>query len=110
MFHLLKADRVIAEKNFGGDMVLSTLRVVDRRLPVTVVQTARGKLVRAEPISALYADGLVHHVGVFDELEIEMTTWTPERSESPNRMDALVWALTELMRLMVYEEVGATSF
>ena len=110
LFHLLKANRVIAEKNFGGDMVLSTLRVVDRRLPVTVVQTARGKLVRAEPISALYADGLVHHVGVFDELEIEMTTWTPDSSESPNRMDALVWALTELMRLMVYDEVGATSF
>ncbi len=110
LFHLLKADRVIAEKNFGGDMVLSTLRVVDRRLPVTVVQTARGKLVRAEPISALYADGLVHHVGVFDELEIEMTTWTPDSSESPNRMDALVWALTELMRAMVYDEVKASSF
>ncbi len=110
LFHLLKADRVIAEKNFGGDMVESTLRVVDRRLPVTVVQTARGKLVRAEPISALYADGLVHHVGVFDEMEIEMTTWTPDSSESPNRMDALVWALTELMRAMVYDEVEAASF
>ncbi len=97
LFHLLKADRVIAEKNFGGDMVLSTLRVLDKRLPVRVEQTSRGKLVRAEPISALYADGLVHHVGVFDELEIEMTTWTPDSSESPNRMDALVWVISELM-------------
>ena len=72
MFHLLKADKVIAEKNFGGDMVLSTLRVLDKRLPVRMEQTSRGKLVRAEPISALYADSLVHHVGVFDEMEIEI--------------------------------------
>ncbi len=107
---MLKADRGIAEKNFGGDRVLSTLRVVDKKLPVRVEQTSRGKLVRAEPISALYADGLVHHVGVFDEMEIEMTTWTPDSSESPNRMDALVWALTELMRGMVYDEGEASSF
>ena len=61
------------------------------------MRATRGKAVRAEPVSTLYDKGLVHHVGVFDLLEDELTTWTPEDNESPNRLDALVWGITELM-------------
>jgi len=107
VYHLLKADRVVAEKNFGGDMVEATLKAVDRGLPVTMVNASRGKDVRAEPVSALYDDGLVHHVGVFDELETEMTTWRPGDRESPNRMDALVWVITALMLGTTGGEVSA---
>ena len=107
VYHLLGADRVVAEKNFGGDMVEATLKAVDRSLAVKMVSASRGKDVRAEPVSALYDDGLVHHVGVFDELEAEMTTWRPGDSESPNRMDALVWVITELMLGTVSGEVEA---
>jgi len=93
-----KADRVVAEKNFGGDMVESTLRTADANLPVSVINASRGKQQRAEPVAALYEQGKVHHVGRFDELEDQMTTWDPaESSDSPDRLDALVWALTELM-------------
>ena len=97
----------MAEKNFGGDMVEATLKAVDRTLAVRMVSASRGKDVRAEPVSALYDDGLVHHVGVFDELETEMTTWRPGDSESPNRMDALVWVITELMLGTTGGEVSA---
>jgi predicted phage terminase large subunit-like protein len=93
-----KADRVVAEKNFGGDMVESTLRTADANLPVSVISASRGKQQRAEPVAALYEQGKVHHVGRHDKLEDQMTTWDPaESSESPDRVDALVWALTELM-------------
>jgi phage terminase large subunit-like protein len=65
-------------------------------LPVTLVTASRGKATRAEPISALYEKGLVHHVGAFEILEDQMCLWEPGQS-SPDRMDALVWALTDLM-------------
>lgn len=90
-----KADRIVAEINNGGEMVEHTLRTVDAVLPITTVTASRGKQTRAEPISALYAQGRVHHVGVFSTLETQMTTWVPG-DRSPDRMDALVWALTEL--------------
>lgn len=94
----LEADRIVAEKNFGGDMVESTIRVAAgaRQVPVTLVTSSRGKLLRAEPVAALYEEGMVRHVGVFPELEIEMTRWVPGNGPSPNRLDALVFALTEL--------------
>lgn len=92
-----EADKIIAEKNFGGDMVESTIKAIDSKLPVSVVTASRGKAVRAEPVSTLYNEGRVHHVGVHTELEAEMTSWVPGDPESPNRMDALVWAITELM-------------
>lgn len=110
VYYLLQADRVVAEKNFGGDMVEATLKAVDRSLAVKMVRASRGKDVRAEPVSALYDDGLVHHVGVFDALETEMTTWRPGDSESPNRMDALVWVITELMLGRTGSEVTVTVF
>jgi predicted phage terminase large subunit-like protein len=92
-----KADRIIAESNMGGAMVESTLRAVDRSVPVRLVHASRGKITRAEPISALYEQHRVHHVGAFPELEDEMTTYEPGSTNSPDRMDALVWALTDLM-------------
>ena len=78
-------------------MVESTLRAVDANVPVKLVHASRGKVTRAEPISALYEQARVHHVGLFVELEDEMTSYSPGSSKSPDRMDALVWALTELM-------------
>ena len=92
-----KADRIVAEANQGGQMVESTLRAVDANVPVKLVHASRGKITRAEPISALYEQARVHHVGGFPELEDEMCSFEPGSAKSPDRMDALVWALTELM-------------
>jgi phage terminase large subunit-like protein len=96
------ADRIVAEANQGGDMVRSVLRQYDRALPVSLVHASRGKAARAEPVSLLYAQGLVRHAGAFPELEDQMCGMLigggyegPGRS--PDRADALVWALTELM-------------
>ena len=89
-------DLIVAEGNFGGDMVLSTLRNVDNTVNARKVNASRGKLVRAEPIAALYEQGRVHHLHPFPNLEDEMTTYVAGESWSPNRMDAMVWALTEL--------------
>lgn len=92
-----QADRLVAEKNFGGDMVESTIRNVEggKFVALTLVTASRGKEIRAEPIAALYEQGRAHHVGFFPELEDELCQWTPG-SRSPNRLDALVWAGTEL--------------
>ena len=94
-----RADRVVAEKNYGGDMVQSIIRAADGGALVSYqdVVATRGKAIRAEPIAALYERGFVHHVGAFYHLEDEMKTWQPGITvRSPNRLDALVWALTAL--------------
>lgn len=92
-----KADRVVAEVNNGGDLVEANIRTVDSNIPFTKVHATRGKAIRAEPIAALYEQGKVHHIGGFAKLEDQMVTWDPAYStKSPDRMDALVWALTEL--------------
>lgn len=91
------ADCIIAEVNNGGDMVEAVLHAVDPTVNVLKVHASRGKITRAEPISALYERGLIHHVGMFPELEDQMTTYEPLTAKvSPDRMDALVWACTEL--------------
>jgi len=96
-FELHKADRIIAETNNGGDLVVHLLQQVNPNVPVKKVTATRGKAVRAEPIASLYEQGRVHHVGYFADLETEMCEWEPGVSlKSPDRMDALVWALTEL--------------
>ncbi len=95
-FDQYKADRIIAEANNGGDVIEAVIRQVDPNVPITLVHTSRGKLTRAEPIAALYEQGRIHHVGSFPALEDEMCLWLPG-DPSPNRMDALVWALTELI-------------
>jgi phage terminase large subunit-like protein len=96
------ADRVVAEANQGGDMVISTLRAADVAMPVTKVHASRGKVARAEPVAALYEAGKAFHAGAFPELEDELCGLIsgggyegPGRS--PDRADALVWAMTELM-------------
>ena len=95
-FGKYSADRVIVEVNQGGDLVEHTLKSIDEHLPITKVRASRGKQTRAEPISALYEQRKVHHAGVFKELEEQMTSWVPG-DESPDRMDALVWCLYDLM-------------
>jgi hypothetical protein len=98
LYRQFKADRIVAEANFGGAMVESTIRVVDRMAPVKLVTASRGKQARAEPVAALYEQGRMHHCGTFIGLEDEMVTWVPlESTDSPNRVDALVWAATELL-------------
>jgi hypothetical protein len=100
----LKADRIIAETNFGGAMVEATIRAVDPNASYRGVTASRGKVARAEPIAALYEQKRVFHLGSFPELEDQMTGFTSnfDRSRagfSPGRVDALVWALTDLMAL-----------
>jgi len=96
LYHEYQADRIIGETNNGGDMIGLLLRQVDPTVSYKKVTATRGKRLRAEPISALYEQGRVHHVGTFPKLEEQMVTWTPDSSGSPDRLDALVWALTEL--------------
>ena len=91
------ADRIVAEVNNGGDMVEAVIRSVDSSVAYKKVNASRGKRARAEPISALYEQGRIHHVGMFDDLEDQLCSYTPESKDSPDRMDALVWAFTELM-------------
>jgi phage terminase large subunit-like protein len=94
------ADRVVAEINQGGDMVSAMLRSIDQNLPVTTVRATRGKFLRAEPVAALYEQGRVSHAGRFPALEDQMCDFGPDglsAGRSPDRLDALVWALTALM-------------
>ena len=94
------ADRVVAETNQGGDLVLAVIRQVDENVPVVGVKATRGKWMRAEPVSTLYAQGSISHVGEWPELEAQMCAFGPDglaNGKSPDRLDALVWALTELM-------------
>ncbi len=92
------ADRIVAETNQGGDLVEKTLRSVDPSIPYRGVHASRGKVTRAEPVSALYEQGRVHHVGVFGPLEDQLTSYDGSRgSSSPDRLDALCWAVHELM-------------
>lgn len=101
MYRKHQADRIVAEKNQGGEMVSSVLKAVDRSVPVKLVHASRGKVVRAEPISALYEQGRVHHVGRHDILEDQMCLFSVDNIRSatmgsPDRVDALVWGLTEI--------------
>lgn len=92
------ADRIIAETNNGGEMVEYVIKSIDSSVPFKGVHASRGKMVRAEPVSALYEQGKIHHTGSFPLLEDQMCDYNPLTStDSPDRMDALVWAFTELM-------------
>lgn len=96
-YHRHKADHIIAEANNGGEMVAQTLKTVDASVPVRLVHASRGKQTRAEPVSAVYEQGRGHHIGSFPALEDECCLWIPGMA-SPNRMDALVWAATDLIQ------------
>ncbi|MGB3391703.1 MAG: terminase family protein [Pseudaminobacter sp.] len=101
LFHRIEADCIVAEVNQGGDMVTAVIRTVDPGVPVKAVRARRGKWLRAEPVAALYQQGRVLHAGRFAELEDEMCDFGPNglsSNRSPDRVDALVWAISELMQ------------
>ena len=91
-------DLIVAETNNGGDLVERLIRSVDPLIPYRSVRATRGKMTRAEPISALYEQQKVHHIGYLPELEQQMISYTGETNTSPDRLDALVWGLTELSK------------
>jgi phage terminase large subunit-like protein len=93
---LYKADAIVAEVNNGGELVEANLRAAGFKGRVIKVHASKGKAIRAEPIVGLYEQGKVHHVGSLAQLETQMTTWAPKEDASPDRVDALVWALTDL--------------
>lgn len=98
MYHRHRADRVAGEVNNGGDLVESNIRTADPDVSYKAVRASRGKQTRAEPIAALYEQKRVHHVGAFSKLEDQLCDWDPTTgAKSPDRLDALVWAITELM-------------
>jgi phage terminase large subunit-like protein len=96
-YHKWHADRIIGETNNGGDMIEILLRQVDPSIPFRKVTATRGKLVRAEPVAALSEQNRLHLVGTYPLLEDQLTNYTPLAPGSPDRMDAMVWAITELM-------------
>lgn len=97
-FYEWEANIITAEVNNGGDLVERLIRNIDDTVPYRAVRATRGKILRAEPIAALYERRMVHHVGAFPELESQMCSYTGETNASPDRLDALVWALTELSK------------
>jgi phage terminase large subunit-like protein len=95
-----EADRLVAEVNNGGELVESLLRQIDPEVSYRAVRASRGKVLRAEPVAALYEQGRIKHCGTFAALEDQMCGLTsdgPSDGKSPDRVDALVWALTELL-------------
>ncbi len=101
-YHLHRADRIVAEVNNGGDMIESMIKLADPNVRVVQVRASRGKAVRAEPVALVYEQGRVHHCGSFGILEDQMSAFTPDFDReaagySPDRVDALVWAMTDLL-------------
>lgn len=109
-YELHKADRVVVEKNQGGDMVTSVLRATAVKLPIRTVTATRGKRTRAEPVVGLYEQHRVHHVGNLPGLEDQLCTWEPTEDDSPDRLDALVWAITDLMLGTPAMQAGQVNF
>jgi phage terminase large subunit-like protein len=105
----LDADKIVAEVNNGGDLVRDTLRTIDPALPFKPVTASKGKRTRADPIAALYEQDRVRHAGGFAELEDQLCNWVPGTGQhSPDRLDALVWALSELA--LEAGDTGALDF
>lgn len=97
LFNHYQADSIIAEKNQGGDMVMTTIQTYGGNLPVKLVTATRGKLIRAEPVSLVFSQGKIHMVGHFPVLESQMTSYDGSQKKSPDNYDAFIWACTELM-------------
>lgn len=95
-YHKHQANKIVGETNNGGEMVEHTLKTIDPSIPFKAVHASRGKATRAEPVSALYEQGRIHHFGTFPELEDQLCEWVPGAENSPDRLDALVWSITEL--------------
>jgi phage terminase large subunit-like protein len=111
-YHRHEADRIVAETNYGGAMVKAVIKSADASVPYKEVKASRGKVARAEPIAAMFEQGRIHLVGGFPELEDEMVLMTPNGyvgELSPNRVDAMVWALSEVMLAHVPENYGDDS-
>jgi len=104
-YHKYNADRIIGEVNNGGDMIEYVIKTVDPNVSYKSVRASRGKYIRAEPVAALYEQGKIHHIGNFPDLEDQLCEWVPGE-KSPDRLDALVWGVTELM----LDEVGDPYF
>jgi hypothetical protein len=105
------ADRIVGEVNYGGDMVRAVIQAQDPHLPFTAVTASRGKEVRAEPISAIYDQGTIHHIGYFPEIEEQLMAMLQSGYvglRSPDRADALIWGFTELFPKMTKKDVGPT--
>jgi len=97
LYNKYDANKIIYESNFGGDMVKAVIKAVDKYVPIDEVRATKGKLVRAEPIVALYEQGKVDHFSKFVDLEYELTTYTGDnKQKSPNRLDAMVWGVSYL--------------
>ena len=97
IFDKHKADSILVEVNQGGDMVTAVLQQIRMGLPIREVRVHVGKRLRAEPISAMYEQGRIHHVGEYEQLEDQMATWTPEEVDSPDRLDAMVQGFADLL-------------
>ena len=98
LYYKYSADCVVGEVNNGGDLIETNVTSIDKNINFTQVRATRGKIKRAEPVSALYEQGRVFHLKRFSELEEQMTSFTGvDGDKSPDRLDALVWLLTELM-------------
>jgi phage terminase large subunit-like protein len=111
-YHDYQADSIVVETNQGGDLVVQTFKGIDATVPVKKVHASRGKWLRAEPVAALYSEGRVAHVGEFPELERQMCDFAADglsNGRSPDRLDALVWAITELM-LVTTRRPGIRTF
>lgn len=99
VYEMFGADAVVAENNYGGEMVKATLHHADLNLPVKEVNSRRGKFIRAEPVNALYEQGRAHHFGVLTKLEDQLCSWIPGQGTSPDRLDAMVHGAHELVKL-----------
>lgn len=109
LYRELGADRIVAERNQGGEMVESVLRQEDPNIPYSDVWASKSKEARAEPAAGLYEQERIHHLKVFPELESELTSWVPGEGESPNRLDAAVWALADLFDHSIPDTVIAAG-
>lgn len=97
LYHERNAEAVVLETNFGAAMGVDAIHMVDPNVKVVEVRASKAKIARAEPVAMVYDQGRAHHVGHFSELEEQMSTWVPEDGYSPDRMDAMVWAITHLL-------------
>lgn len=97
VFDKYKADAILVEVNQGGDMVAAVLKQVRTGLPIREIRAHVGKRLRAEPVAAMYEQGRIHHIGVFPQLEDQMTVWTPDDAKSPDRIDAMVQGFSDLL-------------
>jgi phage terminase large subunit-like protein len=97
LYNYYNVAMIVCETNNGGDLVVSNMTHIDRRLRIKKIHAKKGKVLRADPVVGMYERDEIKHLGSFKDLEEQMTTWVPENSDSPDRIDALVYAFHELM-------------